>query len=163
MTTPKTAIVIDPEPEEALRDKLMSDVSALPAAQLLVRPRLQQDRSRFKEYEKTWEFSAYHSRLLSKEALAHGWTIVGALFLRPCLIEPGWVGTVEPAELVFLPELFWFRLRRRNKLKSLMVRVAEAVDIEPSRLYFYYQGAQVNPQSTVAQVCRPLFSSALTY
>jgi hypothetical protein len=44
-----------------------------------------------------------------------------------------------------------------------MLRVAKAVNIKPSRLYFYYQGAQVNPQSTVAQVRRPLFTSALTY
>ena len=163
MTTPETAIVIDPEPEEAPRSKLTSDVSALPTAQLPMRLRPQQDPSRFKEYEKTCEFPAYYSRLLSKEALAHGRTIVGALFLRPCLIERGWVGTVEPAELVFLPKIFWFQVRRRNKLESVMLEVAQAVDIEPNRLYFYYQGAQINPQSTVAQVRRLLFTSALTY
>jgi hypothetical protein len=81
--------VIDLEPKKALRDKLVSNVSALPAARLPIRLRLQQDPSRFKEYKETWEFLAYHSRLLSKKALAHGRTIVGALFFRPYFIKPG--------------------------------------------------------------------------
>jgi hypothetical protein len=158
MTTLETAILIDIEPEEALVVKPASDVPALPAAQLPMRLRLQQGPSRFRKYDKTWEFSAHHSGLLLKEVLAQDWTILGALFLRPYLINHGWIGRARPAELHFTPQLFWFRVRRQAKLQRLMLALAKAVDIEPGRLYFYHRGAQINPQSTAAQVRCLLFS-----
>jgi hypothetical protein len=33
-----------------------------------------------------------------------------------------------------------------------MLTLAENIKVEPGQLYFYYQGAQVNPQSTIVQV-----------
>jgi hypothetical protein len=37
-----------------------------------------------------------------------------------------------------------------------MLVLAKDVEVEPGRLYFYYRGAQVNLESTVAQVKRTL-------
>jgi predicted transport protein len=57
---------------------------------------------------------------------------------------------------VFLPKLVWFRLKCQDKLKQLILALAKDVKIKPGRLYFYYRGAQVNLESTVAQVRRTL-------
>ena len=158
MTTLETAILIeDPEPEEALAAKPASGVPAL-SARLPEKLRFQRYPSCFREYDNTCEFSSRHSGLLSKKILGQGQTIIGALFLRPCIFESGWVGGARPAELQFLPKLVWFRLRSQGKLERLMLAFAKDVKVEPGRLYFYYQGAQVNPQSTIAQVRRTLLS-----
>ena len=37
-----------------------------------------------------------------------------------------------------------------------MLAFAKDVKVKPGQLYFYYQGIQVNPQSTIAQVRRTL-------
>lgn len=139
MATAETAIMIDDlEPE------------------LPKRLRLQQYPARFREYDNTCEFSPCHSGLLSKKILAQGQTIIGAFFLCPCIFEPGWVGGARPAELQFLPKLVWFRLGSQARLERLMLAFAKDVKVEPGQLYFYYQGVQVNPQSTIAQVRRTL-------
>jgi len=160
MTTPPAANPIGLEPEEAPAAKPASDVPAA-LAQLPTQLRLQQYPSHFREYENTWEFSARRQGLLQEGALSPGRTLVGALVLRPFLFDFTSVGLIQAPELHFTPQLVWFGLRPHTPLKRLMLALAKAADYEPGRLYFYYRGAQVNPQSTAAQVSRPPFSSAL--
>jgi hypothetical protein len=123
-----------------------------PSAQFPVQLRLQQYHACFTKYEATWEFSARQQGLLQEGGPPLNHTVVGALFLRPVLLDFTSVGQAQAAKLHFLPQVIWFKLGSHIPLKQVMLRVATAVDIEPSKLYFYYHGSQVNPQSTIAQV-----------
>jgi hypothetical protein len=83
--------------------------------------------------------------------LTKGTTIIGALFLRPFLLDINLVGSAQ-LEMHYSQRLVWFSTLPQAKLKRLMLEFVGAMDVELSRLYFYYRGTQVNPYSKIIQV-----------
>jgi hypothetical protein len=71
-------------------------------------------------------------------------TIIGALFLRPFLLDINLVGSPQP-EIHYSQRLVWLSTWPQAKLKRLMLEFVGAMDVELSRLYVYYRGTQVNP------------------
>jgi len=57
-----------------------------------------------------------------------------------------------PTEIQLQPKEYWFRVKPINKLKKLMLRLATEIEVDPGQLYFYFRGAQINPESTFEMV-----------
>jgi hypothetical protein len=96
--------------------------------------------------------------------LPSGKTILGALYLHPYVFELvlGVAGSAPP-ELRFAPQLVWFSLRPRTKLKQVIREFARVIKVEPSRLYFYYRGKQVNCETIIDTVSIPPIVGALLF
>jgi hypothetical protein len=159
MANPRDSDLVDLELTRGQRGEPDLGEAPLPP-QLSTQLRLQQYHARFAEYDNTWAFSARRPGLLEDGVLpakSNCVVVIGALFLLPFLFDlrrlPG--GRLSQPELAFSPRFVWFRLRRRTPLQRLMFELAKAVDVDPSRLYFYHKGAQVHPQSTAETVLLP--------
>jgi hypothetical protein len=134
------------EPDKAPAAALSSDLPPLASFPTDQRP--QQYHKHFEKYKDTWEGS-----------LPSGKKILGALYLHPYVFEPvPGVAESAPPELRFAPQLVWFVLRPRTKLEQVMREFARVIQIEPSRLYFYYGGEQVNCETTIDTVSIPPYS-----